>query len=146
VLDAPHGGVSDRDGVSAQVLQPLLEVEMLTERQRRELAAIEHRISAENPELAQMLSFGRLASRPVLAARVLGSPRLRWMIFGTLMVLAGAVGLGMVAVVLGLIVLVVAAAFMAPGRCAPGPPRARPADRSPEPALRGCRLGSSARV
>ncbi len=100
---------------------------MLSEHQRRELAAIEHRLNAEDPELARMLSSALPASRPVLAARVLGSLPGTLMIFGTLMVLAGAVGLGVVAVVLGLIVLVVAAAFMAPGPlrtwAAPGPPR-----------------------
>ncbi len=100
---------------------------MLSEHQRRELAGIEHRVSAEDPELARMLSFGLPASRPVFAAPVLGFPLLRWIVFGRLMVLAGAVGLGVVAVVLGLIVLVVAAAFRAPGLlrtwAAPGPPR-----------------------
>jgi hypothetical protein len=100
---------------------------MLSEHQRRELAGIEHRVSAEDPELARMLSFGLPASRPVFAARVLGFPLLRWIVFGTLMVLAGAVGLGVVAVLLGLIVLVVAAAFRAPGLlrtwAAAGPPR-----------------------
>jgi hypothetical protein len=98
---------------------------MLTEHQRRELAAIEHRLNTEDPELARMLSSGLPASRPVLAAHVLGSFPGTLMIFGTLMVLAGA-GLGVVAVV-RLIVLVVAAAFMAPGPlrtwAAPGPPR-----------------------
>jgi hypothetical protein len=88
---------------------------MLTEHQRRELAAIEHRLNAEDPDLARMLSSGLPASRPVLAARVLGSFPGALMTFGTLMVLAGAVGLGVVAVVLGLIAVVVAAAFMAPG-------------------------------
>lgn len=100
---------------------------MLTEHQRRELAAIEHRLNAEDPELARMLSSGLPASRPVLAARVLGSFPGTLMILGTLMVLAAAVGLGVAPVVLGLIVLVVAAAFMAPGPlrtwAAPGPPR-----------------------
>jgi hypothetical protein len=127
MLDALHGGLSTGDGsVSAQAAT-LLEVEMLTEQQRRQLAAIEHRLNAEDPELARMLSSALPASRPVLAARVLGSSPGALMIFGVLMVLAGAVGLGAAAVVLGLIVVVMAAAFMAPGPlrtwAAPGPRR-----------------------